>query len=491
MGGSDPELAAAAKAEAILAFGKKDYETAAQLFKRAAALGGEAPETLHCNRAACLSNLGQHEAALEATEAAIKAQPAYVKAYYRQALALYGLRRWEAAQYACDQAKKLNKAEGGTEAVAKQLEALSAKAEEEAKKTAVPECATVDGQIVGKEEKPKKRTPADSRPALWDRPMYAEDKRVSHPPRQVEYMRGAVVRDVSDPGEEPEQQQQQPTSAVTVPSILECAAELLPALPAVPQKSEAEKRAAADAAAAALAEEMAVRKERARADEKAREATERSRRKALDEALKEEAAAAREQLQARRAQQKEEALAASAQTVATRAAVAERLAKEVGGVDDGASGRKVAAGAAAAQARANVEAWRLKHAMPTRAPLVEPRTPSEFTRQYALLRKDAEGLYAYLKLLPAERLPAIFSPEVPNDVLVAIAVAITQHVTDEDAAGGWAVTWLGALTKVGRFDMTVLMLDKPAKAAVSTMFDSLVSKGAAEKAIASLRKSYL
>ena len=70
MAAETADLASAAKTEAINAFQRKDYETAAQLFKRAAALGGEAPETLHCNRAACLSSLGRHEDALAGTEVA-------------------------------------------------------------------------------------------------------------------------------------------------------------------------------------------------------------------------------------------------------------------------------------------------------------------------------------------------------------------------------------------------------------------------------------
>ena len=128
--------------------------------------------------------------------------------------------------------------------------------------------------------------------------------------------------------------------------------------------------------------------------------------------------------------------------------------------------------------------------MPTRMPLSEPRTPSEFTKQYALLRKDPSGLFGYLKLLPAERLPAILSPEVPSEVLVAIAKSIAGHASADDA-DSWAVPWLQALTKVGRFEMTVMMLDKQSQKSLGEMFDALSANGAAEKAVAALRKSYL
>ena len=43
-------MAASARAEAAAAFKGKDYETAAALFGRAAALGGEDVHALHCNR---------------------------------------------------------------------------------------------------------------------------------------------------------------------------------------------------------------------------------------------------------------------------------------------------------------------------------------------------------------------------------------------------------------------------------------------------------
>ena len=71
-----------------------------------------------------------------------------------------------------------------------------------------------------------------------------------------------------------------------------------------------------------------------------------------------------------------------------------------------------------------------------------------------------------LRLLPAAELPAIFKPEVSDAVLVSIAQALAAHAAPADEAA-WAVPWLEALTKVGRFDMTVMMLDRKAQQALA------------------------
>jgi hypothetical protein len=139
---------------------------------------------------------------------------------------------------------------------------------------------------------------------------------------------------------------------------------------------------------------------------------------------------------------------------------------------DGEDGERLRALADGAQARAKVSAWRVK-ALPTNAGLEPPRVPADFTKQYALLRKDARGLYAYLRLVPPASCVAIFKPEIPAEVLISAARAIAEHI--EGAAAAHWHAWLGALSKVGRFEMTVLMLDKPARGALVAMFDALAS----------------
>ena len=142
-----------------------------------------------------------------------------------------------------------------------------------------------------------------------------------------------------------------------------------------------------------------------------------------------------------------------------------------------------------------VESYRVK-AMPTRAPLTAPRVPSDFTRQFALLRKDGAGLCAYLRLIPPEQCVTIFSPEVPSEVLEALAKAVAQHSAVEDAV--WWSEWLQGLSKSGRFDMTILMLDQNAKKSLAEMFDALAtnmgsvegSGEAAAKQLAKVRKLY-
>ena len=134
--------------------------------------------------------------------------------------------------------------------------------------------------------------------------------------------------------------------------------------------------------------------------------------------------------------------------------------------------------------------------MPTRAPLTAPRVPSDFTRQFALLRKDGAGLCAYLRLIPPEQCVTIFSPEVPAEVLEALAKAVAQHSAVEDAV--WWSEWLQGLSKSGRFDMTILMLDQNAKKSLAEMFDALAtnmgsgegSGEAAAKQLAKVRKLY-
>ena len=77
----NPELAAAARAEGAAAFKSQDFLRAAQLFGRAVALGGADAHALHCNRAAALSALDKHDAALEASRQALLVQPRFYKAH--------------------------------------------------------------------------------------------------------------------------------------------------------------------------------------------------------------------------------------------------------------------------------------------------------------------------------------------------------------------------------------------------------------------------
>jgi hypothetical protein len=260
--------------------------------------------------------------------------------------------------------------------------------------------------------------------------------------------------------------------------------------------AEAEQRkAAAAAAAAALVEDSNRRRERAQAERKAREAAEVARRSALDESLAQRAAELKEESMRRRRDEAPAAAAADAGRVSARVAAAAKI--DVPPEIDGEGGVQTKAQADGAQARARVGAWRVK-AMPTRAPVEAPRVPSDFTKQYALIRKDAAALYEYCALIPPEQCPAIFSPEIPSDVLVAVAKAISECVTSE-AAKRWC-EWLGMLTKAGRFEMTVLMLDRPARVALSGMFDALVERlaegesiepAAASERLRKLRASYL
>ena len=253
----------------------------------------------------------------------------------------------------------------------------------------------------------------------------------------------------------------------------------------------ADRREKADAAAAALAEEVATRRAKAEAETRERAAAAAAAKAALEAELAAEGEARKAEAAKRRQQQKEESLKANEKTVANRAAVAERLAEAIGGnaMDIGDEPEPPSArskGAAKAQqAKSKVDAWR--EAAMCRE-LVAPRVPNEFLKQYALLRKDTEGFYTYLRLMPSETLIDIFKPEVSDQVLVSIAKALSAHLPSEDVS--WAIEWLQQLTKVQRFDMTVMMLDKPSKQAITDLFDSLAAKGGAPS-LPKLRKAYL
>ena len=52
----------------------------------------------------------------------------------------------------------------------------------------------------------------------------------------------------------------------------------------------------------------------------------------------------------------------------------------------------------------------------------------EHRNQFAMLRKDSAGWFAFLRLIPpGDDCRAVFSPEVPPEMLDHIAVAFTQH----------------------------------------------------------------
>ena len=89
-----------------------------------------------------------------------------------------------------------------------------------------------------------------------------------------------------------------------------------------------------------------------------------------------------------------------------------------------------------------------------------------------MLRKDSAGWFAFLRLIPpGDDCRAVFSPEVPPEMLDHIAVAFTQHAAVESVA--WCARWLGGLSRVGRLEMTVLMLDTKVLARLRAMFEAL------------------
>lgn len=500
----EAEIAAAAKSDATAAFKAGDYETAAALFRRAISLGHEEPHALYGNVAACQASLGKHEAALAAADAAIAASSEYVKGHYRRALALSALERWDDAVAACKLALKLP---GATGAVSDQLSTLLAKCEAEVRPKENPKWMKEDQAEAWKERQRENSAvlaaaeraqetirakaasvqplPAPAPPeqkmfgSVADRVDAAALARLDAASAPRVAINDAALAAADRARDEIRAKAAAGAGAVGIPAAVPIAASfneavaaptVLSAAPADPAAEVARRQAAGAAAAAAMAEEAQARREKAHAERRRREAAEAERRVALDEAVANRNATLRDDLVRRRKEDTAAAAKDDGHKQAAMKAAAELIdrAPEV----DGEDGERLRALADGAQARAKVSAWRVK-ALPTNAGLKPPRVPADFTKQYALLRKDARGLYAYLRLVPPEACVAIFNPEIPAEVLVSAARAISEHI-DGATAAHWHA-WLGALSKVGRFEMTVLMLDKPARGALVAMFDALAS----------------
>jgi tetratricopeptide (TPR) repeat protein len=121
-------LAASAKAEGTQFFKAGDYGAAASLFARAIALGGDEPHALHANAAACYAAMNDHARALGSADAAVAANPSFMKAHYRRALALSGLERWSEAAVACHSALQLGATGGAAEQISQLLKKCDAEA---------------------------------------------------------------------------------------------------------------------------------------------------------------------------------------------------------------------------------------------------------------------------------------------------------------------------------------------------------------------------
>ncbi|KAL1530063.1 hypothetical protein AB1Y20_000985 [Prymnesium parvum] len=226
-----------------------------------------------------------------------------------------------------------------------------------------------------------------------------------------------------------------------------------------------ERRLAAAEAAKKLDADAAERRARLEAEREERQRADQSRLRCLDTELASQQQALKAEAIRRR---REETEAAKHRACARVDAVKEdgRRPPEstnVSGIDDR---------AAAMTAHVKVESWRLKQ-MPTRQPLSAPRVPSDFTKQFSLLRKNPQGLFEYITLMQPADCVSIFKPEIPMEVLLACADAICQHVNTSML--GWCIEWLQALTQVGRFQMTILMLDKSGQSRLADMLRALRS----------------
>lgn len=403
------KLAEAASGEAKAAFKAGEFDVAASLFTRAVSLGGERPHELHANRSASLMAQKRYGPALEAADAAIASEPGYIKGHFRRALALEGLERWDEAVGAAEAALAVGRAPGSepSEAAAKQL------------RTVIERCHEAAGGGAAGATAP---------------PVAADERSAA-------------------------------AAALEATAAVEVAASEVASAADQAAADQAAKEAAA-VAAAALVEEEAGWRERAREERERRDTEEKRGLAELNASLSQRQADLKQQAAARR---REETAATAAAEPAARAARAARMAQAEAGPEFDEDGSAGSAGAAA-QARARIEAWRVK-TMPTRAELEPPRVPSDFTKRFVLIRKDAAALFEYVQLVPPEACHAIFAPEIAQEVLVAICGAIAAHAGRKELP--WAAAWLGGLEAVGRFEMTCMMLDRKGKAELAEMFAKL------------------
>ena len=113
------------KSKGVTAFREQDFDGAIYHFSEALNLGpsNETKATLLGNRAAAFEKIGDFQSALEDSVNALKAQPTYLKAYFRQATSLIELGRHREAIEAAEIG--LQRAPNNS-----QLKDLKAKAEE-------------------------------------------------------------------------------------------------------------------------------------------------------------------------------------------------------------------------------------------------------------------------------------------------------------------------------------------------------------------------
>jgi len=116
------------------AFGQKDMPSCEALYSKAIKLlGDQAEPQLYSNRALVNLNLGKLEKARDDARAALKKDPALIKAHYREAQALQRLGEWDSAKQACSRACEVPSASAKE---VEQLKALRTQIEQDEKKDA-------------------------------------------------------------------------------------------------------------------------------------------------------------------------------------------------------------------------------------------------------------------------------------------------------------------------------------------------------------------
>jgi hypothetical protein len=100
-----------------------------------------------------------------------------------------------------------------------------------------------------------------------------------------------------------------------------------------------------------------------------------------------------------------------------------------------------------------------------------PKTSYEFERVRRELRLDGATFATYLSAIPPKQIPKLFRQSLTEETLSAMVEAITCYIVEDKPAV--ALVLLAALTKVNRFNTTLLFLEKEQMEQVSTIFKLL------------------
>lgn len=202
-------------------------------------------------------------------------------------------------------------------------------------------------------------------------------------------------------------------------------------------RTQEEREVAASEAARKIEVDALERRRKVEKEREERRLAESSRLQSLNAELASQQQLQKEEALRRRRQETETAKQKACSRVHTRSAdgVSGTSLSEESAPTSGQLGMSAHESTEAAQARLKVDSWRLKQ-MPTRQPLVAPRVPAEFTKQYSLLRKDAHALFEYISLIQVTQSPFARHPLRLTPACSHPACRLRPYLQTRDPDGG-------------------------------------------------------